>query len=54
MTFEELKDIIVETLSADADKITMEANLADDLGADSLDAVELEHGHRGSHRRFDP
>ena len=33
MTFEELKDIIVETLSADADKITMEANLADDLGA---------------------
>ena len=41
MTFEELKDIIVETLSADADKITMEANLADDLGADSLDAVEL-------------
>ena len=41
MTFEELKDIIVETLSADADKITMEANLADDLGADRLDAVEL-------------
>ena len=41
MTFEELKDIIVETLSADADEITMEANLADDLGADSLDAVEL-------------
>lgn len=41
MTFEELKDIIVDTLSADEDKITMEANLADDLGADSLDAVEL-------------
>ena len=41
MTFEELKDIIVETLSADADKITMEANLADDLGADSLDVIDM-------------
>ena len=41
MTFEELKDIIVDTLSCDADKVTMEASLADDLQADSLDAVEL-------------
>lgn len=41
MTFEELKDIIVETLNADEDKVTMEASLADDLGADSLAAVEL-------------
>ena len=41
MTFEELKDIIVETLNADEDKVTMEASLADDLHADSLDAVEL-------------
>ncbi len=41
MTFEELKSIIVETLNADEDKITMEASLADDLQADSLDAVEL-------------
>ena len=41
MTFEELKDIIVDTLSCDADKVTMEASLADDLGADSLAAVEL-------------
>ena len=41
MTFEELKDIIVETLNADEDKVTMEASLADDLQADSLDAVEL-------------
>ena len=41
MTFEELKNVIVETLSADADAITMEARLPEDLNADSLDAVEL-------------
>ena len=41
MTFEELKNVIVETLSADADAITMEARLTEDLNADSLDAVEL-------------
>ena len=41
MTFEELKNVIVETLSADPDAVTMEASLADDLNADSLDAVEL-------------
>lgn len=41
MTFEELKNVIVDTLNADEEKITMEASLADDLQADSLDAVEL-------------
>ena len=41
MTFEELKNVIVETLSADADAITMEARLTEDLNADGLDAVEL-------------
>ena len=41
MTFEELKNVIVDTLNADADAVTMEASLADDLNADSLDAVEL-------------
>lgn len=41
MTFEELKNVIVETLSADEDAITMEARLTEDLNADSLDAVEL-------------
>lgn len=39
--FEKVRDIIVDTLSCDAEKVTMEATLADDLGADSLDAVEL-------------
>lgn len=41
MTFDELKNVIVDTLNADEEKATMEASLADDLQADSLDAVEL-------------
>ena len=41
MTFEEMRDIIVETLSCDAEDVTMEATLAEDLEADSLSAVEL-------------
>lgn len=41
MDFEKVKEIIVETLNCDLDKVTMEARLADDLGADSLAAVEL-------------
>ena len=32
---------MVNTLGCDEDKITMEASIADDLGIDSLDAVEL-------------
>lgn len=39
--FEKIKAIIVETLSCDEDKVTMEARLSEDLEADSLDAVEL-------------
>ena len=41
MDFETLKQVIVNTLSCDEDKVTLEATLAEDLGADSLDAVEL-------------
>jgi acyl carrier protein len=41
MTFEKVKDLIVDTLSCEADEVTLESNLFDDLGADSLDAVEL-------------
>lgn len=41
MTFDKVKEIIVDTLSCDEDKVTLEATLTDDLGADSLDAVEL-------------
>ena len=39
--FDEIKEVICETLSCDEDKVTLEASLTDDLGADSLDAVEL-------------
>ncbi len=41
MTFEKVKEIIVDTLSCKEEDVTMQASLADDLDADSLDAVEL-------------
>ena len=36
-----VKKIVVEHLGVDADKVTEEASFIDDLGADSLDTVEL-------------
>lgn len=36
-----VKNIIVEQLGVDADKVKSEASFIDDLGADSLDIVEL-------------
>lgn len=39
--FEQVKTIIVETLNCDEAQVTMDARLAEDLDADSLDAVEL-------------
>lgn len=36
-----VKEIIVQQLGVDADKVAMEASFVDDLGADSLDVVEL-------------
>jgi acyl carrier protein len=41
MTFETVRDLIVEQLSCDEDKVTLEARLTEDLEADSLAAVEL-------------
>lgn len=41
MIFDKVKDIIVEELGIEADTVKLESNLADDLGADSLDAIEL-------------
>ncbi|HQM95902.1 MAG: acyl carrier protein [Clostridia bacterium] len=41
MVFEKVKAIIVEQLGVDADSITMESSFIEDLGADSLDIVEL-------------
>lgn len=39
--FERVKNVIVDQLSVDAEEVTMEASFVDDLGADSLDVVEL-------------
>ncbi|WCL48712.1 acyl carrier protein [Leptospira sp. GIMC2001] len=39
--FEKIKSIIVEQLGVDESEVTPEAHFIDDLGADSLDTVEL-------------
>ncbi|ERI92879.1 acyl carrier protein [Clostridiales bacterium oral taxon 876 str. F0540] len=39
--FEKVRDIISDQLGIDADEISMESSFIDDLGADSLDIVEL-------------
>ena len=39
--YEKVSDIVVEHLGVDKEKVTMEASFIDDLGADSLDNVEL-------------
>ena len=41
MTFEKVKEIIVDTLGCDEEAVVLTANLKDDLGADSLDLFEL-------------
>merc|ERR1711969_100351 len=40
-TEERVKKIVVEHLGVEADNVTMDASFIDDLGADSLDIVEL-------------
>ena len=40
-TFARVKKIIVEQLGVDESEVTPEASITDDLGADSLDQVEL-------------
>ncbi len=39
--YDRIKDIIVDILAIEEEKVTLEANFRDDLGADSLDLVEL-------------
>ena len=41
MDFEKIREIMVDTLSCDGDRITMDSRLNEDLGIDSLDAVEI-------------
>lgn len=40
-TFEQIQKIIVDLLGVDPDDVTMDASFRGDLGADSLDLVEL-------------
>jgi len=39
--FDKIKKIIVDRLGVDESEVTMEASFVDDLGADSLDTLEL-------------
>jgi len=41
MVFEKIKMILADQLDVDAEEISLDTNIADDLGADSLDVVEL-------------
>jgi acyl carrier protein len=41
MSDDKIKSIIIDKLGVEESKITMEANFINDLGADSLDQVEL-------------
>lgn len=41
MVFDKVKDIICEELGIEAELVKLDSSLADDLGADSLDAIEL-------------
>lgn len=41
MVFEKIKQILVEQLDLNANDITMDSVMTDDLGADSLDLVDL-------------
>ena len=41
MTFEKITEILAEQLDADREAMTSDTKIADDLGADSLDLVDL-------------
>lgn len=41
MIFDKVRDILAEQLDIDEDLITAESSIVDDLGADSLDIVDL-------------
>lgn len=40
-TFDDVKAVVVEQLRVDGDSVKMESKIIEDLGADSLDVVEL-------------
>lgn len=41
MVFERIKELVVQEMNIPAEKVTLESRIAEDLGADSIDAIEL-------------
>ena len=41
MNFEKIKELIIEIINCGEDEITLDTDLKEDLGMDSLDAMEL-------------
>ena len=41
MVFEKLQSVVADQLDVEPEKVKLEANIAEDLGADSLDIVDL-------------
>ena len=41
MVFEKVRDIVAEQFDVDSEEVTAESSIIDDLGADSLDVVDL-------------
>ncbi|MBQ5330557.1 MAG: acyl carrier protein [Oscillospiraceae bacterium] len=41
MVFDKIKELVVDVLSADPEDVTLTTDIAQDLGADSLDVVDL-------------
>lgn len=41
MTFDKIRDLLAQQFEVSADSISMETNIVDDLGGDSLDVVDL-------------
>ena len=41
MTIDKIKDILADTLGVSVDELSADTNIATDLGADSLDVVEI-------------
>jgi len=44
MVFEKVKDILVDQLDVDEDKVKADSSITDDLGADSLDVFQIVMG----------
>ena len=41
MVFDRIKELVVQEMNIPAEKVSMESKIAEDLGADSIDAMEL-------------